>query len=111
MRGALLGKMAVAATLLALPGLLCSQAIEIAPKAVKLVHVEGGPLALAKVSIRFAGADPQNWTVTATPGGRQRSLDPVERPRRHNARRADGRHRRLARGIEETGQISGQHQY
>src|ERR1035437_2410118 len=68
MQGALPGKMAVAAMLLVLPGLLCSQAIEIAPKAVKLVQVEGGPLALAKVSIRFAGADPQNWTVTATPG-------------------------------------------
>lgn len=68
MQGALLGKTAVAAMLLALPGRLCSQAIEVAPKAVKLVQVEGGPLALAKVSIRSAGANAQNWTVTATPG-------------------------------------------
>ncbi len=58
---------AVAAALLALPGLLFPQAIEVAPKAVKLMQVEGGPLALAKVSIRSNGADGQNWTATATP--------------------------------------------
>ena len=68
MQGALLGRTAVAATLLALPGLLRSQAIVVAPKAVKLAQVEGGPLALAKVSIRSAGAGAQNWTVTAAPG-------------------------------------------
>jgi hypothetical protein len=60
--------MAVAAALLALPGLLYSQAIEIAPKAIKLLQVEGGPLALAKVSIRSTGPNVQPWTVTATPG-------------------------------------------
>jgi hypothetical protein len=63
-----LGKAAVAAVLFALPGLLYSQAIEIAPKAVKLLQVEGGPLAVAKVSIRSAGPNVQPWTVTATPG-------------------------------------------
>src|SRR5664280_2596584 len=67
MQGALLGKTAVAAMLLALPGRLCSQAIEVAPQAVKLVQVEGGPLALAKVSIRSAGANAQNWSVAAAP--------------------------------------------
>lgn len=68
MQGAPLGKTAVAAALLALPGLLYSQAIEIAPRAVELIQVEGGPLALAKVSIRSAGASVQNWTVTASHG-------------------------------------------
>ncbi len=68
MRVAALGKTAVAAVLLALPGLLSSQGLEITPKAVKLLQVEGGPIALAKVSIRSASQNVQNWTVTATPG-------------------------------------------
>src|SRR5258708_32421125 len=62
------GKIAVAAALFALPGLLYSQAIDVSPKIVKLIQVEGGPLALAKVPIRSTSADVQNWTVTATPG-------------------------------------------
>jgi hypothetical protein len=65
MRDALFGGTAVAAALLALPGLLFSQAIEVFPKAVKLMQVEGGPLALAKVSIRASGKNVQNWTATA----------------------------------------------
>jgi hypothetical protein len=61
MRGALLA-------LFALPGLLYSQAIDVTPKVVKLMQVEGGPLAVAKVSIRSTGGSVQNWTATATPG-------------------------------------------
>ena len=57
--------MAVAAALIALPGHLYSQAIEVSPKAVKLVQVEGGPLVQTQVSIRSAGASAQNWTATA----------------------------------------------
>jgi len=60
--------MAVVAALLALPRLGYPQPIEVAPKSVKLVQVEGGPLAIAKVSIRGAGTIAQNWTATATPG-------------------------------------------
>ncbi len=61
------GRIAVAAALFALPGLLYSQAIEVSPKAVKMMQVEGGPLGVAKVSIRSTTADVQNWTVTVTP--------------------------------------------
>jgi len=60
MRGALLA-------LFALPSLLYSQAIEVMPKVVKLMQVEGGPLAIAKVSIRSTSKTVQNWTATATP--------------------------------------------
>lgn len=67
MQGTSPGRITVAAALFILPGLLYSQAIEVAPKTVKLMQVEGGPLALAKVSIRSTRADVQNWTVTATP--------------------------------------------
>ena len=48
--------------------MLYSQAIDVTPKVVKLVQVEGGPLAIAKVSIRSTGTTVQNWTATATPG-------------------------------------------
>jgi hypothetical protein len=68
MQAVLLGKISVIAALLAVPGVLFAQSIEVAPKAVKLVQVEGGPLALAKVTIRSSGANVQNWTATATPG-------------------------------------------
>jgi hypothetical protein len=74
MQDALFGGTAVAAALLALPGLLFSQAIEVAPKAVKLMQVEGGPLALAKVSIRpparmfRTGRPPPRTGIPTTPG-------------------------------------------
>src|SRR5260370_18648230 len=68
MQGASPVKIAVAASLFALPGLLYSQAIDVSPKIVKLIEVEGRRVALAKVSIRSTSADVQNWTVTATPG-------------------------------------------
>src|ERR1700694_1043710 len=54
--------------LFALPGLLYSQAIDVSPKVVKLMQVEGGPLAIAKVSIRSTSRTVQNWTAAATPG-------------------------------------------
>jgi hypothetical protein len=53
--------------LLAIPCLLYSQALEISPKAIKLVQVEGG-LAQANVSIRSAGGSAQSWTAAGTPG-------------------------------------------
>ena len=62
MQGAL--RTAVAAVLFALPGLLCSQAIEVAPKAVMLVQVEGGPLAVAQVSIRSTSGNAQRWSAS-----------------------------------------------
>jgi len=61
MRGALLA-------LFALPCHLYSQAIDVTPKVVKLMQVEGGPLAIAKVSIRSTSRTVQNWTAIATPG-------------------------------------------
>ncbi len=67
MQAVLLGKISVTAALLAVPGLVFSQSIEVTPKAVKLVQVEGGPLALAKVTIRSSGTTVQNWTATAIP--------------------------------------------
>ena len=52
MQAALLGKISVTAVLLAAPGVFFGQSLEVAPKVVKLLQVEGGPLAVAKVTIR-----------------------------------------------------------
>jgi hypothetical protein len=60
------GKTAIATALFALSGALYSQAIEVSPKAVKLLQVEGG-LAVGNVSIRSTGGNVQSWTATATP--------------------------------------------
>ena len=79
--------------------------IEVAPKTVKLMQVEGGPLALAKVSIRSTSPDVQNWTVTATTGRSQRPVDSIGLHGRHDPRPAHRRTGRLARGSQEGGQI------
>ncbi|MEO8595741.1 MAG: hypothetical protein ABI759_20645 [Candidatus Solibacter sp.] len=52
---------------LALPLVLGAQALQVSPKAVKLTQVEGGPLAIGKLTLRSSGAQPQPWTVSATP--------------------------------------------
>jgi hypothetical protein len=60
-------KTALIAAFLALPGALYSQTVVVAPKALKLLQVERGPLANATISIRSAGA-PQAWTAAASTG-------------------------------------------
>jgi hypothetical protein len=44
----------------------CAQSIEVTPKSVKLTQVEGGPLAIGKLSVTSNG-QPQPWTAVATP--------------------------------------------
>jgi hypothetical protein len=49
----------------AVPGLLYSQNLVVAPDALKLLQVEGGPLARESLSVRSSGAAAQSWTATA----------------------------------------------
>ena len=56
--------MVVAAASLAVPGMLYSQSLVVAPKALKLLQVERGPLAVGSVSIHSSGAV-QSWSATA----------------------------------------------
>src|SRR5690242_13773776 len=49
--------------------LLCAslygQGITISPNSLKLLQVEGGPIASASISLRSTGATQQSWTATA----------------------------------------------
>src|SRR4051794_19009160 len=66
MQGSSRRHIVIAVALFAWPATSCAQILEVTPKTVKLLQVEGGPLAIAKLSIRSLG-QPQRWTVTATP--------------------------------------------
>ncbi|MCU1236494.1 MAG: hypothetical protein JWP63_4461 [Candidatus Solibacter sp.] len=61
-------RLAIAAAVLALPGLLSGQGLVVAPKALRLLQVERGPLTWGTISIRSAGETPQTWTATASTG-------------------------------------------
>ena len=66
MHGSPLRHLAVAVTLAAFAAASCAQTLEVAPNSIKLVQVEGGPLAIGKLTIRSSG-EPQPWTAVATP--------------------------------------------
>jgi hypothetical protein len=56
------------ALILTLPALLSAQSLQVAPKTLKLLQVEHGPLAFGSISIRATGETPQSWTATASTG-------------------------------------------
>jgi hypothetical protein len=62
------GRLALIVAVFALPGLLSAQGLVVAPKALKLLQVERGPLAWGSISIRSAGEAAQSWTATASTG-------------------------------------------
>src|SRR5947209_3805628 len=66
MHGLPMRHIAFVVALAAAPATSCAQALEVAPKAVMLVQVEHGPIAVGKLTIRSTG-QPQQWTATATP--------------------------------------------
>ena len=93
----------------ALPWTLFSQSLEVAPKAVKLVQVEGGPLALAKVPISLVRSNRTELDSHGRDERSQRPVDPIGRRQRRDTNSVDRWSRRLARRNQKAREVSCQH--